>query len=40
MAVMPGAEGFIFFIGRKERIHTFHFKFHLNAGGQLLYHFL
>ena len=34
------AEGVIFFLGGKQRLHTFYFKFHLDAGGKLVDHFL
>ena len=40
VAVMTFAEGVIFFLGGKQRIHTFYFKFHLDAGGKLADHFL
>ena len=40
MAVMAGAEGFVFLIGREKRLHTGYLEFHFNAAGQLPDHLL
>ena len=36
---VSAAEGIIFFLGSEQRLHTFHFEFHLNIGRKLFHHF-
>ena len=39
MSGMSHLEFFVFCFGSKKRFHTFHFKFHLDIGRELAYHF-